>query len=417
MLQRGPPRRQGDDRGGAEPPGDRRPRRHARARCTGRVWGRGRRRRAAVAVTDRQADPGRGGSGRRQLRRRDCASACQRVDQPRRRCSGQHLCVIAATLGAAACPLLPRGWPDSSGAGTGPELRAAPSAAGLLGPSGPPAGCRQALDRVRLPGASTERDGGAGVGASVAPRLEQALGTCGARATSPALPPSDLASSPLAAAAAPTGAFRADVSGAGPPVYGLFHHRRPRRGGAARAAGCGQDLADGSRLVRMKRDPPRSGCVVDRPLTIQHRPEPLRSQPAREAPPHRAARRSRRGHPRPGRRDRAWWSVVLVAILAVPCSTSPPAGRPARLELRELSWIFAVSQLAVVLVPALAGVLIAATRLSRSSSSRSSRLSSCFATAGRMLPPRTMGRGQAVRQRVLVPRSQVRTLAPQFCVL
>ena len=30
------------------------------------------------------------------------------------------------------------------------------------------------------------------------------------------------------------GAFRADVSGAGPTVYGLFHHRRPAR--AARRA-------------------------------------------------------------------------------------------------------------------------------------------------------------------------------------
>ena len=41
-----------------------------------------------------------------------------------------------------------------------------------------------------------------------------------------ALPPNDLASSPLAAALARLGAFRADVSGAGPAVYGLFHHRR-----------------------------------------------------------------------------------------------------------------------------------------------------------------------------------------------
>ena len=41
-----------------------------------------------------------------------------------------------------------------------------------------------------------------------------------------ALPPNDLASSPLAAALLRHGAFRADVSGAGPTVYGLFHHRR-----------------------------------------------------------------------------------------------------------------------------------------------------------------------------------------------
>jgi 4-diphosphocytidyl-2-C-methyl-D-erythritol kinase len=42
-----------------------------------------------------------------------------------------------------------------------------------------------------------------------------------------ALPPNDLASSPVAAELVRCGAFRADVSGAGPAVYGLFHHRAP----------------------------------------------------------------------------------------------------------------------------------------------------------------------------------------------
>jgi 4-diphosphocytidyl-2-C-methyl-D-erythritol kinase len=41
-----------------------------------------------------------------------------------------------------------------------------------------------------------------------------------------ALPANDLASSPLAAELRALGAFRADVSGAGPAVYGLFTHRR-----------------------------------------------------------------------------------------------------------------------------------------------------------------------------------------------
>ncbi len=40
-----------------------------------------------------------------------------------------------------------------------------------------------------------------------------------------ALPPNDLASSPLADELLALGAFRADVTGAGPAVYGLFHHR------------------------------------------------------------------------------------------------------------------------------------------------------------------------------------------------
>ena len=39
------------------------------------------------------------------------------------------------------------------------------------------------------------------------------------------LPPNDLASSPLSRDLIAAGAFRADVSGAGPAVYGLFHRR------------------------------------------------------------------------------------------------------------------------------------------------------------------------------------------------
>ena len=42
-----------------------------------------------------------------------------------------------------------------------------------------------------------------------------------------ALPPNDLASSPLTDELRGLGAFHADVSGAGPAVYGLFHHRAP----------------------------------------------------------------------------------------------------------------------------------------------------------------------------------------------
>lgn len=40
------------------------------------------------------------------------------------------------------------------------------------------------------------------------------------------LPPNDLVSSPLAEVVRAAGAFRADVSGAGPALYGLFHHRK-----------------------------------------------------------------------------------------------------------------------------------------------------------------------------------------------
>jgi 4-diphosphocytidyl-2-C-methyl-D-erythritol kinase len=48
-----------------------------------------------------------------------------------------------------------------------------------------------------------------------------------------ALPPNDLASSPLANELRELGAFRADVSGAGPAVYGLFQHRAQAKVAAA----------------------------------------------------------------------------------------------------------------------------------------------------------------------------------------
>jgi 4-diphosphocytidyl-2-C-methyl-D-erythritol kinase len=56
--------------------------------------------------------------------------------------------------------------------------------------------------------------------------VEQALAAVGRPRDLAALPRNDLASSPLAAELERLGAFRADVSGAGPAVYALFHHRR-----------------------------------------------------------------------------------------------------------------------------------------------------------------------------------------------
>ena len=56
--------------------------------------------------------------------------------------------------------------------------------------------------------------------------LQQALAAVRRPRDLAALPPNDLVSSPLAAELLQLGAFRADVSGAGPTVYGLFHHRR-----------------------------------------------------------------------------------------------------------------------------------------------------------------------------------------------
>jgi 4-diphosphocytidyl-2-C-methyl-D-erythritol kinase len=55
-----------------------------------------------------------------------------------------------------------------------------------------------------------------------------------------ALPRNDLASSPLAEELVALGAFRADVTGAGPAVYGLFHHRQPADAAARRLRPAGR---------------------------------------------------------------------------------------------------------------------------------------------------------------------------------
>jgi len=55
-----------------------------------------------------------------------------------------------------------------------------------------------------------------------------------------ALPTNDLASSPLAHELRSLGAFRADASGAGPAVYGLFHRRADARAAARSLASRGR---------------------------------------------------------------------------------------------------------------------------------------------------------------------------------
>jgi len=69
---------------------------------------------------------------------------------------------------------------------------------------------------------------------SRAAELERALGAVRRPRDLAGLQPNDLVSSPLSSDLLALGAFRADVTGAGPAVYGLFHHRR--RAEAARRA-------------------------------------------------------------------------------------------------------------------------------------------------------------------------------------
>ena len=62
--------------------------------------------------------------------------------------------------------------------------------------------------------------------------LRDALGAVRRPRDLATLPQNDLASSPLADELRALGAFRADVSGAGPTVYGLFHRRADARAAA-----------------------------------------------------------------------------------------------------------------------------------------------------------------------------------------
>jgi 4-diphosphocytidyl-2-C-methyl-D-erythritol kinase len=78
-----------------------------------------------------------------------------------------------------------------------------------------------------------ERDGGKGYRNRRA-SLKRALREVARARDLARLPPNDLASSPLAAYLLAEGAFRADVTGAGPVVYGLFQHLEGAR--KARAA-------------------------------------------------------------------------------------------------------------------------------------------------------------------------------------
>ena len=84
------------------------------------------------------------------------------------------------------------------------------------------------------------REGAAGFDERAA-ALREALATVERPRDLAALPANDLVSSPLADRLRALGSFRADVSGAGPTVYGLFHHRShaERARDAVRARGRG----------------------------------------------------------------------------------------------------------------------------------------------------------------------------------
>ena len=73
--------------------------------------------------------------------------------------------------------------------------------------------------------ASFDARGGAGGFEARAAELREKLAAVRRPRDLAELPPNDLASSPFSERLRELGAFRADVSGAGPTVYGLFHDR------------------------------------------------------------------------------------------------------------------------------------------------------------------------------------------------
>lgn len=84
-----------------------------------------------------------------------------------------------------------------------------------------------------------ERDGGNGWEERLQ-RFDTALAAVSRPRDLAALPRNDLVSSPLADELVRLGAFRADVSGAGPAVYGLFHHKRQAEAARRALRGAGR---------------------------------------------------------------------------------------------------------------------------------------------------------------------------------
>ena len=91
-----------------------------------------------------------------------------------------------------------------------------------------PTGSRKRVDGRRLRGLRRARRRG-GIRRTRGSAACRARNAFAGRATSRRLPPNDLASSPLADELLALGAFRADVTGAGPAVYGLFLHGEQAR--------------------------------------------------------------------------------------------------------------------------------------------------------------------------------------------
>ena len=101
-----------------------------------------------------------------------------------------------------------------------------------------------------------------------------------------------------------------------------------------------------------------------------------------------------------------WWVVVLLALAAVAAYAGWGREHESA-DIRVLTWTAAVSQLLVVLVPVLAGALVVLAAVAVVLLAAVA-LAAILSTVGSpslagYTPSPLMGRGQAVRQRVLVP--------------
>ena len=147
----------------------------------------------------------------------DAATTLRAGEPTPRRAARAEGAARARARARLRCPVLPARGPQL-GTGDGAALAQLDAPARLPGRAGAPARRDEGLDGGGLRGVRRRADRGLRGATGSAPGAGRSRG----QRDLAALPANDLASSPLARRARGAGAFRADVSGAGPVVYGLF---------------------------------------------------------------------------------------------------------------------------------------------------------------------------------------------------
>ena len=186
---------------------------------------------------DHEGDPGRGRARRRQLGCSGGAPACQpappRAARPSRR-SRSSPPASAPTCRSSSSPAL-----GSAGATAADSRRST-----CRGATGSCSSCRAGAFKVSTGSVYArfdDRDGQIGFDGRLAALLD-AVASVNRTADLARLPPNDLAASPLSQRLLDLGAFRADVTGAGPCIYGLFSGRAAAEDAPPR---CGLMVAPG----------------------------------------------------------------------------------------------------------------------------------------------------------------------------